>query len=139
MDREIDVFRGSVIVNGTKLKVSNMFTAIILWMDDEKLIEGKNFLLKLGTKLLPVSIMEIKYKIDVNSGENLRVNKVYKNEIVECDIVTDSPIVYDKFDTQGHVERKTTTFYFVYPKPSIFVPDTEKCPSSWLIHLRYET
>jgi len=31
------------------------------------------------------------------------------------------------------------TFYFVYPKPSTFVPDTEKCPSSWLIHLRYGT
>ena len=36
--------------------------------------------------------------------------------------------------TQGHVERNTMTFYFVYPKPSIFVPDTEKC----LIYLRYE-
>ena len=41
--------------------------------------------------------------------------------------------------TQGHVKRKTMTFYFVYPKPSIFVPDTEKCPSSRLIHLRYRT
>ena len=34
---------------------------------------------------------------------------------------------------------KTKTFYFVYPSPSIFVPDTEKCPSPWLIHLRYVT
>ncbi|ANU50046.1 hypothetical protein ADH76_05965 [Enterocloster clostridioformis] len=41
--------------------------------------------------------------------------------------------------TQGHVERKMMTFYFVNPKPSTFVPDTEKCPSSWLIHLRYGT
>ena len=41
--------------------------------------------------------------------------------------------------TQGHVKRKRETFYFVYPKPAIFVPDTEKCPSPWLIHLRYET
>ena len=41
--------------------------------------------------------------------------------------------------TQGHVERNKKTFYFVYQKPTIFVPDTEKCPSSWLIHLRYGT
>ncbi len=34
---------------------------------------------------------------------------------------------------------KTKTFYFVYPSPSIFVPDTKKCPLSWLIHLRYIT
>ena len=40
--------------------------------------------------------------------------------------------------TQGHAKRNTQTFYFVYPKPTIFVPDTEKCPSTWLIYLRYE-
>ncbi len=28
------------------------------------------------------------------------------------------------------------TFYFVYPKPTIFVPDIEKCPSPWFIYLR---
>lgn len=27
------------------------------------------------------------------------------------------------------------TFCFEYPSPSIFVPDTEKCPSPWLVHL----
>ncbi len=31
-----------------------------------------------------------------------------------------------------------TAVCFVYPPPSIFVPDTEKCPSPWLIHLRYK-
>ena len=29
------------------------------------------------------------------------------------------------------------TFYLVYPKATIFVPDTEKCPFLWLILLRY--
>ncbi|MBO5382986.1 MAG: hypothetical protein J6A30_01665, partial [Ruminococcus sp.] len=32
--------------------------------DDEKLVEGKGFLLKIGTKKIPVSVMKIKYKID---------------------------------------------------------------------------
>ena len=34
-------------------------------------------------------------------------------------------------------KTETKTFCFVYPKPSIFVPDTEKCPFLWLILLRY--
>ncbi len=34
---------------------------------------------------------------------------------------------------------RAMTFCFVYSKSSIFVPDTERCLSSWLIHLRYET
>ena len=37
-------------------------------------------------------------------------------------------------DTGG--KRKTETFYFVYPNTAIFVPDTEKYPFPWLIHLR---
>ena len=32
---------------------------------------------------------------------------------------------------------KSKTFYFVYPKSTIFVPDTEKCPFLWLLLLRY--
>ena len=32
---------------------------------------------------------------------------------------------------------KRKTFYFVYPKSAIFVPDTEKCPFLWLLLLRY--
>ena len=32
---------------------------------------------------------------------------------------------------------KAKTFYFVYPEPAIFVPDTEKCPYQWLFLLRY--
>ncbi len=31
---------------------------------------------------------------------------------------------------------KAKTFYFVCPKPTIFVPDTEKCPFPWLFLLR---
>ena len=32
---------------------------------------------------------------------------------------------------------KRKTFYFVYLKSAIFVPDTEKCPFLWLLLLRY--
>lgn len=41
--------------------------------------------------------------------------------------------------TQGHIKRNNETFYFVCPKSAIFVPDTQKYPSSRLIHLRYVT
>lgn len=36
-------------------------------MDDTHLVAGKNYLLKLGTKLIPAVVMNIKYKIDVNT------------------------------------------------------------------------
>ncbi len=97
LNKEIDVSRGCVFVRDTQLKVSNMFTVSLLWMDDTALIQGKNFLIKIGTKLLPATIMKVKYKVNIHTGEHLRAAKLYKNEIAVCDIVTAEEMVYDTF------------------------------------------
>ena len=97
LNKEVDVSRGCVLIKDVELKVNNMFTATILWMDDEALIPGKNFMIKVGTKLLPATVMNLKYKLDINSGEHLSAGKLYKNEIAGCDIVTAQEIVYDSF------------------------------------------
>ena len=98
LDKEIDVSRGCVLTKDTSLKVSGMFTATMLWMDDAELVEGRSFFIKIGTKMLPATVMAIKYKIDVNSGEQIPAKKLYKNEIVVCDIALAEKIVFDKFD-----------------------------------------
>ena len=98
LDREVDVSRGCVLSKGTELPVSAMFTASILWTDDESMTEGKSFLLKLGTKKIPATVMQVKYKVDVNSGDHVPTKSLYKNEIALCDIALSEPIVYDRFE-----------------------------------------
>jgi bifunctional enzyme CysN/CysC len=98
LDTEIDISRGCVLVENTTLNVNSMFSATLLWMDDTKLVEGKNFLLKLGTQSVPATIMNIRYKIDVNSGEEVYADAIYKNEIARCEISTASKLVFDKFE-----------------------------------------
>lgn len=97
LDREVDCSRGCVIANDTELIVNNMLNATIFWMDDVKLVAGKNYDIKIGTKLLPATVMSIKYKIDVNSGEHLPADELYKNEIASCDIFISSKIVFETF------------------------------------------
>lgn len=97
LDREVDISRGSVLVKGTEAYVSTMFTSSILWMDDEKLTEGKSFLIKLGTQKLPATVMNIKYKVDIDSGEHIPVKQLAKNELAECDIALSGSAVLDKF------------------------------------------
>lgn len=97
LDKEIDVSRGCVIVKDTKPVVANLFVASILWMDDEKLVEGKTFQIKIGTKMIPATVMNIKHRIDVNTGEHVSANQIYKNEIAVCEIATADQIVFDKF------------------------------------------
>ena len=98
LDREVDVSRGCVLTKDTYLKVSRMFTASLLWMDDNKLMQGKNFLIKIGTKMIPATVMSIKYKVDNNSSEKIVASKLYKNEIAVCDIALAEEVVYDTFE-----------------------------------------
>lgn len=97
LDREVDISRGCVLAKNSKLKVSNMFAAMLLWMDDEPLMAGRNFYIKLGTRLLPATILNIKYKVDVNSGEHIPAEQIYKNELAYCDVVLSEKCVLDKF------------------------------------------
>lgn len=97
LDREVDISRGCVLARDAKLKVSNMFAATLLWMDDEQLMPGRNFYIKLGTRMLPATILNIKYKVDVNSGEHLPAEQIYKNELAYCDVVLSEKCVLDRF------------------------------------------
>ena len=97
LDSEVDVSRGCVLVHNAKPQTGNLFTTNLLWMDDAPLVAGKNYLLKIGTKMTPAVIMNIKYKIDVNTGNELYSDTIYKNEIAACDIAVSEKIVFEKF------------------------------------------
>ncbi|MCI8512131.1 MAG: adenylyl-sulfate kinase [Lachnospiraceae bacterium] len=97
LDREIDVSRGCVLVKDARLTVGGLLTATVLWMDDEELRQGKNFLMKLGTKRVSVTVMEIKYRTDMQTGEHLAADSLYKNELAVCDLAAAEEIVYDTF------------------------------------------
>ncbi len=97
LDREIDCSRGCVIVKGQAPAVGNMFRVTMLWMDDVPLVEGKEYMLKLGTRKIPARVVKIEYKIDVNTGEHISVTQVEKNGIVSCSILTTEKIVFEKF------------------------------------------
>ncbi len=98
LDSEIDISRGCVLTCGKKLYVNTMFKAKLLWMDEDELVEGKNYLIKLGTQKIPATIIHIDYKIDVNTGGELSVDAIYKNEIAQCDIALPARVVFDTFE-----------------------------------------
>lgn len=97
LDTEVDISRGCVLQKDAGLAVGSLFVVSLLWMDEKNLAAGKNFLIKLGTQLIPATVMRIKYKIDVNTGAEVHSDEIYKNEIAVCEISTGSKIVFDRF------------------------------------------
>ena len=97
LDKEVDVSRGCVLAAGNNLPISKSFTATILWMDDNELTPGTDYIVKLGTKQMPAILKNIQYKIDVNTGEYIAANVLKKNEIAVCDIALQEEIVIDEF------------------------------------------
>jgi sulfate adenylyltransferase subunit 1 len=97
LDKEVDVSRGCVLTANTDIAVSKHLNTTILWTDDEKLSVGKEYLIKLGTKLITGVLSKIDYTINVNTGEHQPADTLSKNEIAYCEIILTEPIVVDKF------------------------------------------
>ena len=95
LHREVDVSRGCVLSVDSGIKTAAAVTATILWMDDDALENGKNFFIKLGTKMIPGLVTKIVSLIDVNTGE--KVSSLHKNEIAVCEIAFADRIVADTF------------------------------------------
>ena len=97
LDREVDVSRGCVLVKNTDIGVYKKLTVSLLWMDDEDLVIGKDYLVKLGTKTIPGILTHVQYAIDVNTGEHVTKDSLHKNEIAVCELLLTEGIVVDLF------------------------------------------
>lgn len=98
LDREVDVSRGCVLEKDADLKSVPSFDAALLWMDDVCLSPGREFWVKIGTKLVPGTVTGIRYKVDVNSGKQLEAFALEKNEIALCEIALSEATVLDLFE-----------------------------------------
>ncbi len=99
LDREVDVSRGCVLIKDADIAVYKKIKASLLWMDDEELVVGKDYLVKLGTKTIPGILAGIDYAIDVNTGEHIKTETLSKNGIAVCDILLTEAIAVDLFSS----------------------------------------
>lgn len=99
LSKEVDVSRGCVLVDeNSAVSAHAAVDATILWMDDDALVLGKEYLLKLGTKHIPATISKIIYKTDVNTGKHIDDTKIVKNEIAFCRIEFAEKIILETFE-----------------------------------------
>jgi bifunctional enzyme CysN/CysC len=95
---EIDCSRGDVIaVADIPPEVCDQFEATIVWMDDDDLIPGRAYWLKLGTQMVSATVQEPKYTVNVNNMEHLAAKTLELNAIGVAEITTDKPVVFEAY------------------------------------------
>ena len=95
---EIDCSRGDVIVAADDpASVSDQFQATIIWMHEEPLLPGRSYLMKAGARTVSATVTPLKYKVNVNTLEQLAARKLELNEIGVCDLETNQPLVFDPY------------------------------------------
>jgi bifunctional enzyme CysN/CysC len=95
---EIDCSRGSVLATAdAPPEVSDQFEATIVWMDDDALIPGRAYWLKLGTQMVSATVQPPKYTVNVNTLEQLAAKTLELNAIGVAEIATDKPLVFEPY------------------------------------------
>ncbi|HEX4713142.1 sulfate adenylyltransferase subunit CysN [Phenylobacterium sp.] len=95
---EIDISRGDVLAAAASPPgVADQFEATIIWFDDEAMLPGRPYLMKLGARTVAAQVAEPKYKVNVNTLEQLAARRLELNEIGVCNLLLDAPIAFDPY------------------------------------------
>ncbi len=98
LDDEIDISRGDMLVDaGAQVTFAQTMTAHLVWMAEQPLQLGRQYLFKYATKVTPGSIGSIHHRIDVNTQEQLPAQQMQLNDIAQVDVELQQPVVIDAY------------------------------------------
>ena len=98
LEDEVDVSRGDMLVSPNNAPhVTHDFDTVLVWMHDEELVVGKEYLLKCGTNVVPARVNEVKYRFDVNTLHRLDADTLNANDIGRVSISASRPIAFDSY------------------------------------------
>jgi len=110
LEDEIDISRGDLLARpGERPKIADQFAAYLIWMDEEQLVPGRNYVLRIGSQTVVGNVTAIRHRIEVNTCEHLAARTLSLNEIAFCNVATALPAVFDPYD----VNRKTGSFIVI--------------------------
>ncbi|MFC2952839.1 sulfate adenylyltransferase subunit CysN [Marinicaulis aureus] len=110
LEDEIDISRGDVICAGkAPAEQTDQFAAHLLWMAEEELYPGRQYLLKTANRMVPVTVTELKHKVNVNTLEHMSGKTLELNEVGFCNFNLAQPIAFDSYKDN----RRTGAFILI--------------------------
>ena len=98
LEDEIDCSRGDMIVRpGNVPKQQQKLSTMIVWMSEEPMVPGKQYLFKQTTRMITGTVSTLRYQVDVNTLHRENAPTLGLNEIGRCDISLSEPISFDSY------------------------------------------
>ena len=98
LEDEIDVSRGDMICRpGNQPQVNSKFDAMIVWMSEEPMLAGKQYLIKQAAATTPGVIHTLRYRVDVNTLHRSPAATLALNEIGRCSLDLMQPVAFDGY------------------------------------------
>ncbi|MEM1193987.1 MAG: sulfate adenylyltransferase subunit CysN [Pseudomonadota bacterium] len=106
---EIDISRGDIICAGDQPAAqTDQFAATLLWMSDEAMIPGRQYLLKTANQIVPATVTELRHKINVNTLDQQSGKTLELNEVGSTKLNLAQPIAFDPY-----TDNRTTGSFIV--------------------------
>ncbi|MGH6888546.1 MAG: sulfate adenylyltransferase subunit CysN [Rhizomicrobium sp.] len=110
LDEEIDVSRGDLLCDSAaRPEVTDQFAAHLLWMAEDELLPGRQYLLKIGARTVPASVTELKHKVDVNTLDHMAAKTLALNEVGYGNVSAAQPVAFDPYTEN----RETGAFILI--------------------------
>ncbi len=94
----IDASRGDIICHGDQgMLVTDQVQAHLIWMSDEPMIPGRQYLLKLATRSATAWVSELKHTVNVNTMEHVASKTLELNDIGVCNLSFDRRMACDAY------------------------------------------
>ena len=110
LEDEIDISRGDIICAGkAPAEQTDQFAAHLLWMAEDTLYPGRQYLLKTANRIVPATVTELKHKVNVNTLEHMSGKTLELNEVGFCNFNLAQPLAFDPYTDN----RRTGSFILI--------------------------
>tara|TARA_R110002094_G_scaffold2361_3_gene9712 strand:+ start:916 stop:2328 length:1413 start_codon:yes stop_codon:yes gene_type:complete len=103
LEDEVDISRGNLLVHaGQEPAMGERFAAHLVWMNEKALVPGREYGIKIGTKVTNCFVNEVLEEVDINTLERNKkiAGGLELNAIGLCDLQLTEPVVMENYQSQ---------------------------------------
>jgi bifunctional enzyme CysN/CysC len=98
LDSQLGVSRGDIIAASEALPPeAKHFEVTVIWLHEEPMLQGRTYLLKSQARTCAATITPLKYKINVNTLEQLPAERLELNDVGVSEMQLDRELVFEPY------------------------------------------